>query len=286
MKYILYISILISVAACTEEIDVKLDDGETRLSVEAKVTSDLKKHFVKLKESSDVFYSEEAIAVSNATITVNDGSNIYEYTEREPGYYESNVEFAGQEGKTYSLSIGNVDIDKDGTIEDYLASSTMKPPYAVDSVKLHFDPDHETRGDEEDKGEFWLLSLYMKDNIETEDYYGFASQINDVLVHDTITELLVQKDTYFNGVLTKGVDVGEFNQSKPDERLNNLDKITLETYAITKDYYDFVSQLQEMDEGQSMFSGTPGNIITNISNNAVGFFAVYSISRTTTTVNF
>lgn len=266
--------------ACTEEMDVNLDSGETRLSVEAKVTSDLQKHVVKLKESSDVFYSEEALPVTNAIITVSDGTITYQYTEKEPGYYESNVEFTGQVGKTYSLSIGNIDIDKDGIIEEYLASSTMKQAYVVDSIKLHFDPDYESYSDDEDEGEFWLLSLYMKDNIETEDYYGFACQINDVVVHDTIIEVLVQKDTYFNGEQTKGADVGEFNQSKPDEILTNLDKVTLETYAISKEYYDFVNQLQDMDEGQSMFSGPPGNITSNISNEAVGFFAVYSITRT------
>ena len=35
-----------------------------------------------------------------------------------------------------------------------------------------------------------------------------------------------------------------------------------------------------MDEGQSMFSGPPGNVATNISNGAIGFFAVYAITRT------
>ncbi len=278
MKYLYIIAVMLSITACTEEMNVELESGETRLSVEANVTSDLKKHIVKLKESSDVFYAKEAIAVTNATVTVNDGNHTYAYTEKEPGYYESNVAFAGQAGKTYSLSIGNIDIDKDGTIEDYLASSTMKEPYAVDSLKLHFDADHET---DDDDGEFWLLSLYMKDNIDTEDFYAYACKINDVIVDDTITEVLVQKDTYFNGELTKGADVGEFNQSKPDEILTNLDKITLETYAIGKGYYDFISQFQEMDDGQSMFSGPPGNITSNISNGAIGFFAVYSITRTT-----
>ncbi len=283
MKYLYIIAIILSMTACTEDMDVDLDSGEARLSVEASLTSDLKKHVVKLKESSDVFYSEEAMPVTNANITVNDGINTYQYTEKEPGYYESNEEFPGLPGKTYALSISNVDIDKDGTIEEYLASSQMKQAYAVDSIWLHFDPDYDTNGndDDEDDGDFWLLSLYMKDNIDAEDYYGFASQINGVVVDDTITEVLVQKDTYFNGELTKGADVGEFSQSKFDEILTNFDEVTLETYAITKEYYDFVSQLQEMDEGQSMFSGPPGNITTNISNGAIGFFAVYSITRTT-----
>ncbi len=284
MRYLYIIAVILSIAACTEEMNVDLDSGETRLTVEANVTSDLKKHVVKLKESSDVFYAKEAIAVTNATVTVNDGSNTYAYTETKPGYYESNVAYSGQAGKTYALSIGNVDINKDGTIEEYLASSTMRKAYVVDSVKLHFDPEYisaDSDDDDDDKGEFWLLSLFMKDDIKTEDYYGFACQINGVVVHDTISEIIVEKDTYFNGEQTKGVDVGEFDQSKFGEVLGNLDEVTLETYAINKDYYKFVSQLQEMDDGQSMFSGTPGNIISNVSNEAIGFFAVYSITRTT-----
>jgi hypothetical protein len=281
-KFVGLMMFAILFSSCTEEIDVNVDSGETRLSVEATLTSDLKKHFVKLKESSDVFYDQEAVAVENASISVSDGSTNYQFIETKPGYYESENEFAGEPGKTYSLSITNVDVNKDGELEEYLASSTMKQPYAVDSIRLHYDPEYESegRGDDDEEGEFWLVSLYMKDDIKTEDFYAFACRRNDILVHDTITEVLVQKDTYFNGETTKGVDVGEFDQAKPDEILRNNDKVTLETYAIDEAYYDFVFQLQEMDEEQSMFSGPPGNISTNISNGAIGFFAVYSITRT------
>lgn len=268
--------------SCTEEIDVNVDSGETRLSVEATLTSDLKNHFVILKESSDVFFNQEAVPVKSATINVTDGTNNYNFIETKPGYYESETEFAGEPGKTYSLSITNVDVNNDGEMEEYFASSTMKQPYAVDSIRLHFDPEYESeRGpDEDEEGEYWLVSLYMKDDIKTEDYYGFACRVNNVLVHDTITEVLVQEDTYFNGETTKGVDVGELNQDKPDEVLQINDVVTLETYAIDEGYYDFVYQFQEMDEEQNMFSGPPGNITTNISNGAIGYFAVYSITRT------
>lgn len=278
---ILLFVFMLSHIACTEDIDVKVDSGETRLSVEGAVTSDLKKHVVKLSKSSDVFDNQKAKAVTNAAVVVNDGSNDIEFIETEPGVYESEMEFAGLPGKIYSLSIKNVDINNDGTTEEYVASESMKVAYEVEKISLHFDPDYESRnGDDEDEGEFWLLSLFMQDDVKTKDFYGFACRVNDVLVHDTITEVIVQKDTYFNGEKTKGVDVGEFNQKKPDEILKENDKITLETYAISEDYYDFVSQLKEMDEGQSMFSGPPGNIKTNISNGAIGFFAVYSITRT------
>lgn len=280
-KVIGLILVTATLFSCTEEIDVKLDNEETRLSVEANVNSDLKKHRVILKETSDVFYSQEAIPVKNARVKVNDGTTDFTYIEIKDGTYESELEFAGEPGKTYTLSINNVDVNKDGNMEEYLASSTMQQAYAVDSIKLHFDPEHEPDGDDDDEGEFWLLSIYMKDNPNKEDYYAFASRINDVIVHDTITEVLVEKDTYFNGEQTKGVDVGEFDQNKADEILQNADKITLETYAINESYYNFVNQLQEMDEGQNMFSGPPGNIETNISNGAIGFFSVYPITRTT-----
>lgn len=274
--------IALGLFSCTEEITVNLDNEPTRLSVEANVNSDFKKHLVILKETSDVFYNQEAIPVKNANVSVSDGASNFAYEEIRDGIYESKLKYAGEAGKTYSLSINNVDINKDGNMEEYLASSTMQKAYAVDSIKLHFDPDYESeRGDDnEEDAAFWLLSIYMKDNADTKDYYAYASSINNILVHDTITEVLVQKDTYFNGETTKGADVSEFNQNKTDEILQEYDKITLETYAINKDYYDFVNQLQEMDEGQNMFSGPPGNIKTNISNGAIGFFSVYSITRT------
>jgi hypothetical protein len=283
VQFIALLAFTLIYSSCTEEIDVNVDSSETRLSVEATLTSDLKKHFVKLKESSDVFYDQEAIPVQNANISVSDGNTSYIFVESKPGYYESETAFAGQPGKTYSLSIRNVDVNKDGNLEEYTANSTMRKPYEVDSIRMHYDPEYESdrRGDDEEKGEFWLVSLYMKDDIKTEDFYGFACRRNDVLVHDTITEVLVQKDTYFNGETTKGVDVCEFDQSKPDEILRNNDEVTLETYAIDEAYYDFVYQLQEMDEELGMFSGPPGNINSNISNGAIGFFAVYSITRTT-----
>ncbi len=279
MRCLYVMSVALLVMACTEEMDIKLDSIETRLVVEASVTSDLKKHVVILKESSDVFYELAAIPVSHAIVSVANGDLVYEYTEKEPGYYESNVMFAGESGKTYSLSIKNVDINGDGINEEYQATSLMREAYNVDSISLHFDPNYGF-GHGDSGEETWLLSLYMEDNVDVEDYYGFACRVNDTMVHDTITELVVYEDTYFNGDVIEGVYVAKFDQSKPSEVLKDLDTVTLETYAITKEYYDFVVQLQEMAKGQFAFSGPPGNISTNISNDAIGFFAVYAITRT------
>ncbi len=269
---------MLTVSSCTEKIDIELDSTYTRLSVEAKLTTDFKKHFVKLRESSDVFFNQDAIPVTNAAIKVSDGISDFVYEETSPGFYESISEFSGIPGKTYFLSISNVDIDKNGTEEIYQAQSLMPFPHDVNSIEMAYDANYEDN--EGNRKEYWLLSLYLKDNIETEDYYGFACQINNVLVHDTITEVVLAEDTFFNGENSKGAEVGFFDQEKPDEVIRNNDAVTLETYAMTEDYFDFVNELQFMDQEQiPMFSGPPANIRSNISNNAVGFFAVYAITR-------
>lgn len=269
--------------SCTEKMNIDLKSTDPILTVEGSVTSDLKNHKVILKESSDVYNKDQSNRISNAVVTVSDGTKIFSYSEVQPGYYESDLKFAGQPGKTYTLSIDNVDINKDGKTEKYKASSYMRDPYVIDKIKLHFDPDYEAKDDEE--GEFWLVKLFLQDNPKTKDYYAFACRKNNILVHDTITEIIVQKDTYFNGSQTKGVNVGELNQSKSDEILKDKDVITLETYAIGKDYYYFIDQFQKMSEDRSMFSGPPGNIKTNISNGGIGFFSAYSITRTSIVYN-
>ncbi|WP_321321398.1 DUF4249 domain-containing protein [Labilibaculum sp.] len=284
MKQLIYfISSILILSSCTEKMDVELDSTYTRLSVEAKVTNDFKKHFVKLSESSDVFYNQKAIPVTNATIKVSDGTSDFMYEETSPGFYESSNEFSGISGKTYFLSVSNIDIDHDGETENYEARSFMPFPHKIDSIEMNYDEKH--IDEEGDKKEYWLLSLYLKDNIESEDYYGFACQINNVLVHDTITEVVIAEDTFFNGENSKGVEVGFFDQEKPDEIIHANDLITLETYAMTEDYFDFVNELQFMDMEQiPLFSGPPANIRSNITNGAVGYFAVYSITRSSITV--
>ncbi|TKG90443.1 DUF4249 domain-containing protein [Puteibacter caeruleilacunae] len=277
-----YILLILLISACTEKIDIKVDTGEARLTVDARITSDNQKHFVRLTESSEVFYNQEAKPITDAIVSVNDGSRTIKFMESSPGFYQSETEFRGLPGKQYELSISNVDINNDGTDENYSAQAQMPHPYSVDSIKMHYDPKY---GYGDDEGAYWLVSLYMKDNPEEDNFYGFGCRINDKLVTDTITELTIAEDIYFNGETTKGVDVAELFQEQKDEIVKNNDQITLETYSINQDYYDFLDQLNEMEEGQNpVFSGPPANISTNVSNGAVGFFAVYSITRTSTIV--
>ena len=54
----------------------------------------------------------------------------------------------------------------------------MPFPYDVDSIKMNYDKRY--MNDDGDRKAYWLLSLYLQDDIETENYYGFACQINNI----------------------------------------------------------------------------------------------------------
>lgn len=277
MKTILYsLLLLFSLVSCTEKMDVKLDSTYTRLVVEGKVTTDFQKHFVKLSESSDVFFNQQAPAVTKAGVSLTDGVQTFFLKETRKGYYETTEAFSGIPGKTYHLSISNVDIDKDGKMEEYNASSFLTPPHTIDSVKMFYDDNY--YGDK-----YWLLGLYLKDQKGRDDYYGFACRVNNVLVHDTITEVNSTDDRYFDGNNFNGFEVGLFDQEKQDEILHNNDEITLEVYAFNKEYHDYLFELQSIASRQNpLTSGVPANIRSNVSNGAIGFFTAYSISRAKT----
>lgn len=277
MKNLIYpVSLLFLLVSCTQIMDVELDNSAKRLVVEGSVTSDFKKHFVKLTQSSDVFYNQEPLPVKNAAITIDDGETTYSMEETSEGLYQTIEAFAGEPGKTYHLSISDVDIDIDGNYEEYSASSYMPMAHIVDSIGLTYNDNYYDE-------EVWGVSIYLQDSEEREDYYGFASCINDKLVHDTISEVIVVEDKIFNGNRFNGVIVSLFHQDNPDEILQENDEITLETYSINEEYFRYIKELQTMAAYQNpLFSGPPANIMSNISNGAMGFFSAYSITRTKT----
>jgi hypothetical protein len=48
--------------------------------------------------------------------------------------------------------------------------------------------------------------------------------------------------------------------------------------SITKEYYNFIQEVQQAGIQIPFFSGPPANVEGNISNGGVGFFAAYSNS--------
>ncbi len=271
--HIIAISILLW--NCTERIELELDSTYTRLVVEGYVTSDTTIHWVRLSETSDYFYNEKAPAVTGARVSLDDGINTHQLQESDtlPGWYYTSPDYHGVPGRTYTLRIEDVDIDKDGEPEDYSASSRMNPVNTLDSIKLEWWDTFFTG---------YQVRLWAWDSPEP-DWYAFKIRKNGVLLTDTLYEMIVQSDEFFNGNYTYGIPSQFLSTDKPDEVVEVGDTITFEINGITEEYYLYVIEAQSQVFTQTpLFSGPPANIRTNFDNGAIGFFTAYSVNYSST----
>ena len=272
LKLSLLVMILsISSWSCTEKINIELDNTYTRLVVWGELTTDTTVHTVRLTRTADYFFNQPTFGVSDALVTINDGENtitLFENAQIE-GTYQTPSDYYGIPGKTYTLDISGVDIDGDGTSENYSASSRLRNVNPVDSIQLVYN----------EMWEAWEVKVFAWDSPD-KDWYLFKVYRNNVLVSDTLTEWLAQTDDLFNGNYTNGITSQFLQDEYEDERPDVGDTVTFEINGITEEFYNFVIGMQmEIMFSAPLFSGPPANVSTNLTNDALGFFAVYSAER-------
>ncbi|MCK4662236.1 MAG: DUF4249 domain-containing protein [Bacteroidales bacterium] len=269
------LSIFIS---CTEKIDIELDDSYTRLVVVGKITTDTTIHTVKLTTTSSYFYNQPSPRVSDAIVTISDGDTIISLNENPEikGIYETSPDFYGIIGKTYKLNISGIDINNDGKEEQYNAECKIPPSGIIDSIDVEYIEEIEA----------WEVQLYTWEP-PTRDFYIFKVYKNGILLTDSLYKYFITDDELFNGNYTNGIGCQYLRNDKENEKAVIGDIITFEIDFITENYYKFILEL--IDETiwgyDPMFSGPPANISTNLNNGALGFFAAYSIERSTTIID-
>lgn len=282
INILLLFSLIMS--SCTEDIELDYKSSYPRLVVEGVITDQKTPHYVRLEVSSDFYINKPSPPVTGATITINDGETDYRLVETEDeagvskGFYFLPPEFeAGVVGRTYTLQIEDVDINGDGKMESYSASSILNPVSPIDSIDMTYEESHGEKR--------WPLQLYSQEPLATEDYYAFKVYKNQELISDKLSETIVASDQFIEGNYINGLEVQSLLEEddegeKSDEAPEVGDWVTLEMAGITMEYHDFIDAVQR-ETGMSipLFSGPPANVPTNISNGAVGFFTAYSITR-------
>lgn len=264
--------IMIFASACTEKIDIDLDDTYTRLVVEGNITSDTMAHLVHLSLTTSFYYSQPAPGVTGATVTISDGSTLFPLTEvpGKAGYYQTDPEFSATPGKTYTL---NIELAEEiNGYKSYSASAEMKTVATVDSIDIKY----------LDTWNVYEIGCYALDT-PTKDFYMFNIYKNGKLITDTINEILITDDRFYNGNYTNGIGVGYLDEDDPSENVHPGDTIMLQIAGITEEFYKFIYAVQiETGYKNPLFSGSPANIKGNISNGAIGYFAAYSVKYATT----
>lgn len=269
--YLMFLGLILGFSACTERIEVDLDDSFTRLVVEGNLTTDTMPHQIKLSQTSSYYYNQEAPKVRAAQIRITDDlGNTVNLTEIEEGIYQTPENYFGLIGRTYDLRI---DLSNEiGGASIYEASSKLEAVAPIDSIRMEYN----TQFGEE---AFWIVKLYALDPAGVENFYLFNVYKNGSLMTDTLQKVSFTDDQLFDGNYTYGIGVSYFNNPVGDESFLIGDEVVLQMGGITKGHFTFLSNLNEATSFQNpLFGGPPANVVGNINNGAFGYFSAYSVS--------
>jgi hypothetical protein len=262
--------VVISLVGCTEIIDLELRSSSVRLVVDAVLTNEHDVHVVKLSKSSPYFSKEEAPAVSNAKVIISNDGTDFVLTEsvKHAGYYYIEPElFMPRPGKTYTLSVSNVDIDDVSQV--YTAKTTMPQPVQLDSTNLLFNK----------RWESWQILSWFQDPPNKANFYLFKIIKNDLYLTYRPSDLRVTNDYFFDGNYVNGVWVQTIGASAQATQLVKGDSITLQLCSIEEEFYKFMSAFHaETSVSTPLFSGPPANLPGNISNGALGMFSSMAVT--------
>jgi hypothetical protein len=277
--YLLIMSLfsVLLLTQCTEKVDVKLENNQPHLVVDGMVTDEATVQTIRLSTTTDYFYTKVAPAVTQAKVTLSDGSIMTTLIESpaNSGIYVTPANYIGIPGTKYTLTIELKDALSGQKF--YGASETMPLKYTPDSVKMFSHPDWGKDG-------YYETQLFIQDPPEV-NYYSFRGYRNDTLVTDTLSKVGITDDKFYNNRYVRGMPTIFWNQEHKSEKIIIGDKIRLQVGSITKEYYTFLDQVRlEIKPKNPLFSGPSANVSTNISNGGYGYFAVCAMSYVSTTV--
>ncbi|MDO6820334.1 DUF4249 domain-containing protein [Zobellia sp. 1_MG-2023] len=270
------LSLMGLLASCTDVVDVEVQQGPTRLVIQASLDWEKgttgNEQLVKLSTSTEFFDTTNNTAVTGASVSVtNDASGAeFIFTDQNNGEYTT-TEFVPVLNQSYTLNVVH-----DG--ETYTAQETLMP--VTDITDLY--QDREDGFDDEE------LELHVEftDPANEENYYFFKFQREG----DLLPEFEVGDDEFVNGneidwwyELEEDEDTDKIDVLKPG------DVVAIEMYGISEAYYDYMDILIDQIGGVDIFSATPvavkGNCInlTNPDNYAHGYFRLTEVNRTSYT---
>ncbi len=258
MKKYTLILIAILLISCEEVIELDLNSSDPQIVIEANLTNDLSKNFVKITESTDFYNPGNYINISNAGVkVVVNNADEYILNEISPGNYFNENLLAVPENEYRII------VDYSG--KNYEAVSQVPKVILIDSLSYKL----ETRPFNKDKKNL-ELHVHFQDNSDRKDFIRFVIYKND----KKLDGIYLYDDRLTNG---NYIDFFFFNFD--DEEFNSGDKITVELNTIdqkTHSYFKTLRNAKASSRGGPFGSAAPANPETNWNNNAFGYFSAFA----------
>ncbi|MFW5759089.1 MAG: DUF4249 domain-containing protein [Bacteroidota bacterium] len=270
LRWFSFLAVFTVFFSCEKDVVLDLADKEgSFLVVEANLTDDGRKQWIRLSESSSYYESSFGNPVSGALVQITDGQNTFTFTESDvdtlAGHYYNNQISNAFTQTTYQLQISHNE-------NVYTAESEFRPVPVLDSVTVELSLFSQLGFGEidsydvyvhfeefEEEGDYYLFNMYVRDTLET----ARPNQKN-VLSDESLQDYVSLSVLGFN-----------------EEEVLEGDRLVVEIRSISEENYNFYNIFFfQTDLSGNPFAGAPpANIPTNLSNGAKGFFQVSSVYR-------
>jgi hypothetical protein len=257
--FLILITIVLSYSCETDVTDdITLNGAPPRLVIEGGIERNTNNPVTtqRIRLTSTIGFLDEGDpnAVTNAQVTVNDGTTDFQFTHAGDGFYTNNA-IAANINTTYTITVI-------WNGETYEGSDTLNEVAPFDDVYSEFEEETLIT----DEGYF--VKFDSTDPVGVENFYYYKAFRNGefIIVPDPgNSATLVESDEFF--------EIG--------------DSATVQQLAITEEYYDFLFQLFEQTGNQVPIIGNPppasirSNVIntTTPSNRMLGFFYAVDIEE-------
>ena len=268
MQRIIYSELLLIIIAiffialftrCEDVITIDLENAEPQIVIEGTITDAPGPYTVKITRTTDFYKPSIYDKVSNAVVTIKDShGNIDILKENEPGVYYTTSLTSSYNERYY------LEVLAEG--KEYTANTELKTPMVLDSIsqaKKYDDADEELE-----------INIHTQDTPNIKDYLKFRMFVNG--------KPMDEYDLYDDRLTDGNYIEKSLNIEKDD--VEPGDTLTVEMSTIDKASFTYYSTLHEVlasDGGFTTFSSAPANPETNLTNEALGFFGAYAISKKT-----
>ncbi|MGB0430645.1 MAG: DUF4249 family protein [Bacteroidia bacterium] len=275
---IILVAAIFAITACTDPIDIELDEGTPQVNIDAFITGLPEDQKVRVVITTNYFDNLKVDPITDAEVVLSSSLNqqwVFNYTEN--GYYVL----------PYSDTIVRPFVDYTLTVkangQEFFANTTAFPTTAVDSI-LFFEQIPTGPGSLDGFiGEFWGNDLPGLPNA-----YWIKTFVDDTLISDPNFINLsldagqgpISDGSAFIPPIRTGITTFP-NIFQKDE------KVRVEIHGISLETYEFITQAQSQITNGGLFATPPFNVISNIKNTSgseavedqpVGWFSVATVS--------
>lgn len=283
----LSVLILLITYSCQQDLTIAIKTNDKRLIVVGEFTNDTTVQSIRLFRSGNLITGKKQEAAIGAKVFVTNRVDTIFFFEKSdtPGLYQTSNKCYGIGGNTYYLSITNIDIDGDGRMDSFSASSTMPVPIKYDSLISKYG----VNGD-------GILAVnnraYYKPTSNGPDYIFHCMTVNYNLEIMSITNRLgtgqfirFENNFIINKKENSTNTFAYFSLSNMS--IKKGDNLTFIGYNLNKDQYNFLKEFDNntsssiVEENQTDIMKIPSNTPSNIepASKSAGYFMAYSISK-------